>query len=83
MRNIFKDFEVNREQVIAQNFMRTVLPAITCTQANQDNNFDTLESKQVHITSLLDSGNLGLNALRLDSTGEPKLQFVKDRRALN
>ena len=42
MRSIFKDFEVNREQVIAQNFMRTVLSAISCTPANKDNNFDTL-----------------------------------------
>ena len=37
----------------------------------------------MHITSLLARGSLGLNALRLDSSGETKLQFVKNRRALN
>ena len=73
MISIFKDFEVNREQVIAQNFMRTVLSAISCTPASRGNDLDTLEAKQVHITSLLERGSLGLNALRLDSSGEPKL----------
>ena len=43
LKNIFKIFEVNKEELIAQNFMRTVLSAITCTKANLNSNFDTLE----------------------------------------
>ena len=70
-------------QLQVLNFMRTVLSAIMCTKANLDSNFDTLEQKQEHVTSLLQRGSLGLNALKLKSTGEPKLNFVKSRRALN
>ena len=83
MISMFKTFEVNREQIVAQNFMSTVLSAIGCTSASKENDVNTLEEKQVHITALLEKGNLRVNALRVDSTGEPKLQFVKNRRALN
>ena len=83
MITMFKTYEVNKEQIVAQNFMRTVLSAIGCTSASKQNDFNTLEEKQLHITALLGKSNLGVNALKLNSTGEPKLQFKKNRRALN
>ena len=77
MVSMFKTYEVNKEQIVAQNFMRTVLSAIGCTSASKQNDFNTLEEKQLHITALLGKSNLGVNALKLNSTGEPKLQFKK------
>ena len=63
MISIFKDFEVNREQVIAQNVMRTVLSAVSCTPASRGNDFDILEAKQVHKTSLLEQNFFALGQL--------------------
>lgn len=64
LKDIFKNYEFNREELIAQNFMRTVISAITCTKANLISNFDTVEQKQKHITALLQKCNLGINALK-------------------
>ena len=63
--------------------MHTIVSALSCTRANLSSNFETLEQKQKHITLLLQKGNLGINALKLNSQGAPQLDFVKNRRALN
>ena len=80
MISMFKTYEVNREQIVAQNYMRTVLSGIGCTSANKENDFNNLEEKQLHITALLGKNNLGVHALKLNSTGEPKLQFKKNKK---
>ena len=73
MISMFQNYELQKEQVVAQNFMRTVLSAINCTSANSHSDFKTLEEKQLHITKLLGEANLGINALNLKKTGEPRL----------
>ena len=73
MISLFKNYEVQKEQVVAQNFMRTVLSAINCTSANSHSDLKNLEEKQLHITKLLGKANLGINALNLKKSGEPRL----------
>ena len=83
MKTIFKSYEFNREELMAQGFMRTIISALTCTRANLSSDFESLEQKQEHITTLLKKGNLGINVLRLNNQGAPQLDFAKNRRALN
>ena len=52
--------------------MHTIVSALSCTTANLSSNFETLEQKQKHITLLLQKGNLGINALKLNSQGAPQ-----------
>ena len=42
MRSIFKDYFLDREELMAQGFMRTILSALNCTKANLESNFDTI-----------------------------------------
>ena len=83
MKDIFKSYEFNREEQMSQNFMRTVISALSCTKANLGSNFEIVEQKQKHITKLLQKGDLGIDALKLNSQGQPQLDFVKNRRSLN
>ena len=82
MRSIFKNYMLDREELMAQGFMRTILSALNCTKANLENNFDTLEQKERHITSLIQRGGLGVNVLKVTGKGAPILDFVKNRKAL-
>ena len=68
---------------MGQGFMRTILSALSYTKANLKSNFNTLEEKQRHITSLIQRGGLGVNALKVNGQGAPILDFVKNRKALN
>ena len=68
---------------MGQGFMRTILSALSCTKANLKGNFDTLEEKQRHITSLIHRGGFGVKALKVTGKGAPILDFVKNRKALN
>ena len=67
MKSIFRNYEFNREELMSQGFMRTIISALSCTKANLRSNFDTLEEKQRHITTLLHKGGLGVIALRINS----------------
>ena len=83
MRSIFKNYLLDREELMGQGFMRTILSALSCTKANLKGNFDTLEEKQRHITSLIHRGGFGVKALKVTGKGAPILDFVKNRKALN
>ena len=83
MIRLFQNYEVKKETVEVQNFMRTILSALNCTAANVHSNFKTLEDKQLHISKLLGKANIGINALGVTKTGDPKLDYLRNRRALN
>ena len=58
MKSIFKSYDFNREELMSQGFMRTIISAMSCTKANLRSNLNTLEEKQRHITTLLQKGGL-------------------------
>ena len=67
---------IEKDQKNLQEALKKVLPRIDALELKVDSRGN--DNKPVYITALLEKGNRGLNALRLDDTGESKLQFVKN-----
>ena len=83
MDKLFHNYSLGRDCVDTQNFTRLILSALKFTQGDIPRDIKSLAEKQVHLSSLLEKTNIGINQLNLSKTGCPKLEYLKNKRNLN